>query len=394
MNRLLRNHPRILLVSARHYLMAELAAGCQALGIEHEYLFLGGVASGAELEAQLQAAVQRLRPHFLLTMNLLGLDREGLVSEFCRVRSLPLLNWFVDRPELFLPEYSNLDNPWLVHAAWDRDAVEWLRASGHADAFHLPLAADLSRIRFEPERAACRDTGFVGNSMQAAVERCWGNAAQSEAARPFWDAVAMSFAQSESRALEEHMRDRHPQALDLRSRCNAPARLALDGFLYWRATQLYRLDCLRALLPFAPVVAGDGHWQTMLPPGSWTYAAPLQYYSDLPDFYRETRVSFNTTSMQMKGALNQRVFDVPASGGFLLTDWREQLGEAFEEGREVVCYREVGEIGDVLRHYLANPSARLEIVRRARQRIEREHSYAHRIAVACREMRRIHGTPA
>lgn len=394
MNVSLRKRPRILLLSSRHYLMAELAAGCRALGIDHAYLFLGGVASGAELETLLAEEVERLKPHFLLTMNLLGMDREGLVSEFCRLRSLPLLNWFVDRPDLFLPAYRNLDNSRILHAAWDADAVESLHTSGCAHAFHLPLAADLARIRFAPERDACRDVGFVGNSMQAAVDMCWQNSRQPQETKSFWDEVAKSFAESESRALEGHLRDRYPLALELRDRCDMPARLALDGFLYWQATQVYRLDCLRALLPFAPVVAGDAHWRDMLPSGSWSHAAPLNYYSDLPDFYRGTRVNFNTTSMQMKGALNQRVFDVPASGGFLLTDWRAQLGAAFEEGREVVCYREAGEIEDLLRHYLDNPSARLGIARRARQRIEREHSYAHRIATACAQMARICGTPA
>jgi len=390
-----RNHPRILLISAKHYLMTELIAGCQALGLEHAYLFLGGISSPAELEEALRGEVDRFSPDFLLTMNHLGLDREGLVSEFCRRRELPLLSWFVDRPDLFLPQYRNLDNPYLAYAVWDADAVKPLEDAGHGQIFHLPLAADLGRLECVPDAPALRGVAFVGNSMQAATDKCWRLSGQPDSLRGLWEDVAGKFATSAVRDLPEFVARENRTANALRESCDPASRAALDSFVYWRATQLYRWDCLRALLPFEPVVAGDEHWKTLIgEEASWTYAGPLHYYSDLPDFYRSTGINFNTTSMQMKGALNQRVFDVPASGGFLLTDYRVQLDAAFEVGREVVCYHGVEEIGDLVRHYLANPSARREISLRARARIEREHSYAHRIETMCANMKRMYGTPA
>jgi spore maturation protein CgeB len=394
MNRPARKHPRILLISAKHYLMAELICGCQAQRLEHAYLFLGGISSAAELEEKLRVEVDRFAPDFLLTMNHLGLDREGLVSEFCRQRELPLLSWFVDRPDLFLPQYRNLDNPCLAYAVWDADAIESLAGAGHGAAFHLPLAVDLSRIHFVPDTLPLRDVAFVGNSMQAAQDKCWALSAQPDRLRGVWEDVAEKFAASDMRDLSKFVGLENSEANRLREACEPSPRAALDSFVYWRATQLHRLRCVQALLPFEPVVAGDEHWRALLGDASWTYAGPLHYYSDLPGFYRSTRINFNTTSMQMKGALNQRVFDVPASGGFLLTDYRAQLPVAFEVGREVVCYRDVEEIEDLVRHYLANPAERLEIARRARARIEKEHTYAHRMATICANMKRLFGTPA
>lgn len=394
MTRPARKHPRILFISAKHYLMAELIAGCQALGLEHAYLFLGGISSSAELEEKLRGEVDRFSPDFLVTMNHLGLDREGLVSEFCRQRELPLLSWFVDRPDLFLPQYGNLDNPFIAYAVWDADAVGPLEIAGYGRAFHLPLAADLGRMHFIPDAAPLRDVAFVGNSMQVAKEKCWRLSGQADTLRGLWEDVAGKFAASAVRDLHEFEAMEYAEANAVRELCDPSQKAALDSFVYWLATQLYRRDCMEALLPFGPVVAGDEHWRVLIGDFSWTYAGPLHYYSDLPDFYRSTVISFNTTSMQMKGALNQRVFDVPASGGFLLTDYREQLDAAFEVGREVVCYHGVEEIGDLVRHYLANPSARREISLRARARIEREHSYAHRIETICANMKRMYGTPA
>lgn len=393
MNPAMRNRPKILLISAKHYLMAELASGCQALGIDHAVLFLGGISSSAELEEKLRSEVDRFAPDFLLTMNHLGLDREGMVSEFCRQRELPLLSWFVDRPDLFLPQYANLDNPCLAYAVWDADAIGPLENAGYGRAFHLPLAADLGRIQFVPDAPALREVAFVGNSMHAATEKCWRLSGQPDALRGLWENVAKKFAASAVRDLSEFVVRQHAEANALRELCDPSAKASLDSFVYWRATQLYRRDCMEAILPFGPVVAGDEHWRTLLGGASWTYAGPLHYYSDLPDFYRSTGINFNTTSMQMKGALNQRVFDVPASGGFLLTDYRAQIDAAFEVGREVVCYYGVDEIMDLVRYYLANPAARKKIVARARERIEKEHSYAHRIETICANMSKMFGTP-
>ena len=93
----------------------------------------------------------------------------------------------------------------------------------------------------------------------------------------------------------------------------------------------------------------------------------------------------------MKGAVNQRVFDVPVCGGFLLTDHRRQMEDLFEPGREIVCYREPGEIQDLVRHYLARDDARRAVTEAARKRILAEHTYDLRLASLVRTMREIYG---
>ena len=90
----------------------------------------------------------------------------------------------------------------------------------------------------------------------------------------------------------------------------------------------------------------------------------------------------------MKAAVNQRVFDVPAAGGFLLTDFREQLAECFEPGREMVCYQEPGELPELAEFYLKRPELRARLARRARRRVLAEHTYRHRVAAMVETLRR------
>jgi len=229
--------------------------------------------------------------------------------------------------------------------------------------------------------------------MQAAIEKSWSKTGLEERRRETWTEIAKGFAWDKSRDTEVYLAE-CADSVRAEYLCQEKAeRTALHAFLYWQATQEYRTACVRELLPFNPVVAGDTYWKELLGKASWQYVKALNYYRDLPSFYRSTAINFNTTSMQMKGALNQRFFDVPASGGFLLSDYRDQLDEAFEVGKEVVCYGSIEEISDLVRFYLNHPAERQAVIARGRERVEKQHSYAHRLRQICAQMHAYFGTP-
>ena len=92
----------------------------------------------------------------------------------------------------------------------------------------------------------------------------------------------------------------------------------------------------------------------------------------------------------MKTGFNQRIFDVPACGAFILTDYRAQLEAQFEIGKEVICYRDKGEIKDLVSYYLKNESARNKIVENAFLRIEKDHTYINRTELMIDRMKKIY----
>jgi len=90
----------------------------------------------------------------------------------------------------------------------------------------------------------------------------------------------------------------------------------------------------------------------------------------------------------MRNAVNQRVFDVPAAGKFLLTDYKSQLEALMDVGKEVVCYREKEEIPELARFYLTHDSLREKIAQRGRKRVLADHTYTRRVAELCAHMRK------
>jgi spore maturation protein CgeB len=345
-----------------------------------------------EFVERMLAEILSFRPDFVLTINHLGVDKEGILTDLLARLELPLASWFVDNPHLILYFYGNLSSDWVTLFTWDADNIDSLKAQGFGRVHYLPLATDPHRFALSSGVRPVRDLAFVGNSMvykaRAKLEHYDFPEALTRDVGELGRAFMASGALSVSEFLE---REYSVHAEIFRSLPDVDTRLAFETLVTWQATLLYRLRRVERLLPFGPLIVGDPGWHELLPQGGWTYHRELNYYADLPLFYPATRINFNCTSQQMKGAVNQRVFDVPVCGGFLLTDHRRQMENLFEPGREIVCYDDPAEIPDLVRHYLADDAARTRVAMAARERILAEHTYDLRLASLVGTMRETYG---
>jgi len=86
--------------------------------------------------------------------------------------------------------------------------------------------------------------------------------------------------------------------------------------------------------------------------------------------YNTSKIVLNITNWDPARyvALNQRVFDVPATGAFLLTDYSPELEEHYRIGDEIACYGDVEELREKARYYLAHDAERRAIAARGHAR--------------------------
>jgi hypothetical protein len=78
-------------------------------------------------------------------------------------------------------------------------------------------------------------------------------------------------------------------------------------------------------------------------------------------------------------ANNMRLYEATGVGTLLITDWKENLPELFDLGKEVVAYRDPDECLELIRYYLEHEDERQEIARAGQQRTLRDHTYCHRM---------------
>jgi spore maturation protein CgeB len=153
------------------------------------------------------------------------------------------------------------------------------------------------------------------------------------------------------------------------------AKRRIELLCFIEGTRRLRQRVVTRLLPEGLVVYGDDGWASVTPEAQgW-----IGYEGDLPDHYRQCELNLNITSIQMPNAVNQRVFDCPAAGGFLLTDAQPDLALLFDEETETAQYDSLEGCVDQFRFFRTHPKARIEIINNARRRILNEHTYRHRL---------------
>jgi spore maturation protein CgeB len=370
----------ILVVRSAYHVQRECCVALRALGHRVIPLELSEGTDSAHVAAavdQLLRAVVRHRPDMLVTINYLGFDTGGHMAEIVEALGLPTAIWFVDNP-IFAgqgrvrvpPEHTTL-------FTWDRSFVPLLADATATAVQHLPLATDLDTFACGRTTAPPRwASTFVGSSL-AGLQDKWHNrltAPERELAQ---------------RLVPQLRKDRRTMIAQSRLAGPAPdAHARILAYANFIASKDYRLQLLCALSAGDLTVFGDVGWQALLP--NATTCGGFDYGPKLAHVYARSAVNFNATNLQMPCTVNQRVFDVPAAGGLLLTDRQPELEDYFVPGQEVLVYDDPVQAADLATYHAAHPKAGQALVSAAQQRIAAHHTYHHRLRQLVTTMRQNH----
>lgn len=366
--------PRVLVLESQYWLDAALLRAADRLGWETAKapVRMHGQMP-REMVAQFLEAVTSFRPDFVFTVNLSGMDEAGLFAGLFDDLAIPYLSWFVDDPRTILMGRSCYGSEYAVGLSWDAAYESYLSSCGFATVSTLPLAVDSELFNASPIDAPPLPPTFIANSMVqfATEERDW--------LKQYPELLAAIDC-----ALTEGVVTRENFGIGLDAMLPPERAATLDEHQYRHAemycfiegTRRLRTDLVRALAPQGLHVRGDDAWaQVTEDRGPY-----VNYEQDLPNYYRDCVVNLNSTSIQMPHAVNQRVFDCPMAGGFLLTDAQSSLENLFDPATEIATYHDSDEAQEKMAFYRNNPAARSRIVTAARKRILAEHTYAHRLA--------------
>lgn len=364
--------PRVLILRSQYWLdgACEFAARKMGWQVASVPMAMEGAASREQI-AQLLDAVVTTRPDFILSINLAGMDVDGMWARFFDDLRVPYVVWFVDSPRTIVMDRPTYASNHAIALTWDETYAEYLRGVGFPHVHWQPLAADVAHFNAPPSETSSHPPTFVGNSMVEFAARAWSTVRADARIAPLAEAAFESGAvtrQNLGAGLSGIIGADNVLTLD------AEQRRHLEMLFFLEGTRRLRHDAVRALAHDGVQVRGDDGWRTVLDGA----LPPLNYFEHLPAFYRDCVVNLNFTSIQMPCAVNQRVFDCPAAGGFLLTDAQSDIGRLFSE-YEIATFTNSVECQDKLRYFASNPAARNAIVEAARARILGEHTYAHRL---------------
>jgi spore maturation protein CgeB len=336
--------------------------------------------SAVAYESALQKLVQSCSPPFILSINMKGFDGNGILGDIAAHFNIPVVVWFVDDPYPILLHQGRFIRRNMIACCWEKSFLPYLNTCGFGKSIYLPLAGDpalFSRtMRIDPTTPL----GFVGSPMAGSFLRdlrskfLWKDSLSALVDQGS-DCVLKNPQTPVSLLIDQCARELHiPMPFSDQHNLTW-----LRSYVIHTASMKKRKSIVGSLMSMGIETFGDAaEWREMLGP-SLTAHPDIDYSRGLADAYRSIAININVTSCQMPHAVNQRVFDIPLSGSFVLTDAQTDASELFKNDMEIVVYRDINELKDKIGFYRKNAGERDRITGAAQRRIIAGHTYYHRM---------------
>ncbi len=332
-------------------------------------------------------AIALHKPDFLFTINHIGFDNGGALTRILEEIEMPFVSWFVDQPEFILLNHQKNASSWGVTPVWEKAGLEFLEQFGFPNSFYLPLAGSSKRLMNDRATKAHQyGVSFVGDSLQAGAMK-WRMRCESETDLGcLIDPVVEKLLENRLQKPIELAKEISAESASQISATPAHHLAIFSSAVCKEASRRQRLAMAETLADEQLDIFGDDGWRGNVPDQVKLYP-PVDYNDELFSVYNASMINLNVTNFQMPTAVNQRVFDVPLAGGFLLTDHQADLDDLFDAENEVVSYRSAEEALEKVCYYKRNSSARENIINHARTKIMAEHTYDKRIAAILLQVR-------
>ncbi len=321
-------------------------------------------------------------PDLVVILNVVSTDLALFGEKFSRLYRRPKLCWFVDTPYLHhrilkIRGLSETDILASTDEKWFQDVQ-----SAHPDLKNR-------RVHFLPLAATYDEEGPIDDSWKCPVsyvgqvrdlDAVWAGLKIGRVIRDVLEQLVVSMRLH--RGLRPEALGRQaPELAELRRQYDLVSFIrSYYALLVWEANSRQRAETLLPLADLGLKIYGNDGWNRRIEgtPLQPCFAGRTVAHHDLPRLFRNSQINVNMHHLQSSTSLNLRVFDVPASGGFLLTDYMPGLEQMFEIGKEVEVYRTPDELREKVEYYLAHPEACREIALRGRERVLRDHTFANR----------------
>ena len=329
------------------------------------------------------AAYDAHHPQWLFSINF-----SPEIAYLCGIRSLPYVSWTVDPlPYKRLALIDGTITASCLAFAHDLQTVHHLVDQG-IRASHLLLAAPANRR--SPVRDTARlapyqcDVSFVGSSMidEMSTLDQWlvvrGGDALSAAALD-WAHRLLQLVGSQPAFGGLNMVGGVDALPDfLKNICMSEAEQdelisLLDGVL----SALYRQRGVGSMGRFngASAVWGDPGWTDIHP----HYRGGADHGEELTLIYCAGGINLDIPRLYQRQTITMRIFDILASGGFVLAERSAALEAVFEEDRHLAYYDSHDGLKEVLARWKNAPHEREAIAKAGRQEVLDKHQIRHRV---------------
>ena len=372
---------KALLLHGNFFLQEECRKALHEINKEDPLLFkYETFQSGIEYESHLHKSIQKEKPDFIFSINMKGFDGNGVLAETSLRFDIPVVVWFVDDPYPILLQQGKFINKNMIALCWEKAYLPHLKKCGFSKVAYLPLATDPSVFTRKTTASPKVSLGFVGTSMCGVfLAEIKSKFLWADSLIPIVDKASEILLVNPNEKISKIIRKVINELSITLPFSDERNFTWLCSYVIHTASMKKRKKIVSSLLPSEIELFGNPKgWKELF--GDTIITHPdIDYNTQLCDTFRNIEINLNISSCQMPSAVNQRVFDIPMSGSFVISDNQKDLEELFEVGKEAVTYKTIDELNDLIEYYKKDATLRQTVFNAAKKRIMNEHTYYHRM---------------
>lgn len=318
-------------------------------------------------------------------------DFVNTVSNACNKEKVKYLSWVYDSPlfELYSAEARKVYNHVMV---FDKKQFERMTQSGISNLYYGTLATDIEKygsinIKDEDKKKYAADVSFVGrlyNKREFDSLFTEGNERYlEEANRIFeeclcrWDGKTTIYNKA-SEGFVKFFMDKYK--LRDWEKFDIDDRIYVEGFrLARRLNELERIAVLnRVAMKHEVALYTDDQKVEGL--RNVSLRGGVSYAEEMPRAFYFSKINLNISSRSIETGIPQRVFDIMAVGGFVLSNYQEEIEEYFKIGEEIEVFHDLDELEQKVDYYLKHENERIRIAMNGYKKVRNCFSYTVRAA--------------
>lgn len=293
-----------------------------------------------------------------------------LVAQACYDQKIPYIAWEYDCP------ISYQIVPWVLYPTsyvffFDRAECEKYEKKGAPHVYHYPLAVNTRRIdqleltKEEQERFTC-DISFLGTMYESSYaemsrlfteyERGYVEAAMAVQRRHY--ALPLFSEVLSERFLDPLMNKWNEQGFAKVDSMEA-LNIWMQELLGKHVTRKDRIELISRLGKKYDTRYYSYHRYEEI--DGAVFAGPLNYREEMFKMFRQSKINLNITFRLITKGIPLRALDIMAAGGFLLSNWQEDLALFFQPGIDFACYENIEQAEEMADYYLSHEDERLKM---------------------------------
>lgn len=323
---------------------------------------------------------------------LLSINYWPLLSQVCQERGIKYIAWCYDNPLNVVRIEETLGNPVNFVFLFDRIQCRKYKDAGFDTVYHLPLG--VNRTRMEKLVVSDQDAGkykaevaLVGKLYESQLPEIM--APLNDYVRGFLDAlIKAQFGIRGSYLLDDWIQEELIREINrqyLEKEPNTEVRMSREALNYAMASEVTRRDRIVLLS-----LCGE-RFDTRL----YSYQnseiirkvkkyPSVDYWTEMPQIFACSKINLNPSLRIIQTGIPLRAFDIMGAGGFLLSNYQEELLELFEDGMEMAVYESPEDAVEKIDFYLRHEDLRREIAERGKRKTFEEHSLQSRMETILR----------